>query len=110
MAEVTQEQIDAWKKKFGAVLLYETEDGKQAYFRKPYRRIAGYVATIGDPVASNEALAKNCFLGGDGEVISDDEYFFGLSRKLPGLMKIKLRELKELRPRPGKELESRVFY
>lgn len=96
MSNVNQEQIDAWKKKHGSVFKYETEDGKVAYFRKPDRRIAGYAGTIADPVASNEALAKNCFLGGDAEIIDNDEYFFGLSRSLPGLMKVKLGELKEL--------------
>lgn len=94
--KVTKENIEAWKKKHGAIFKYTTDDGKEAYFRKPDRKIAGYAGTISDPVASNEALAKNCFLGGDHEVISDDEYFFGLSQHLKGLVKVKMGELKEL--------------
>ena len=97
-AEVTPPMIAEWKEKFGSVFLYKSEDGKVAYFKKPDRQIVDASSSLAKdhPVKSNELLAKSCFLGGDEEVISVDEYFFGLNSWLKDLIKTKLGELQEL--------------
>lgn len=72
--------IEEWKRKYGDILQYTAEDGREAYFRYPNRKEVGYSAALieKNPVGSAEALLRACFLGGDRAIIEEDEYFFGL--------------------------------
>lgn len=45
MSKVAQEQIDNWKKKHGEIFKLEFEDGKEAYLKKPDRKIMSYAMT-----------------------------------------------------------------
>lgn len=94
---ITQEQIDAWKKKHGDVYLVEV-DGRKACLKKPDRRILGAAAVVGksDPMKYNEILLGNCWLGGDEEIKTDDALFLGVSAKLADLIEVKEAELKKL--------------
>jgi len=95
---ISQEQIDAWKKQYGSVYRFTSEDGKIGYFKKPDRKVMDAVAAkaTSNPVLSNEILAKTCFIGGDEELITNDANFFGLSQKLKGLLQVIEGELQEL--------------
>ena len=92
-----EEQISVWKKKHGDVFLY-TADGKSCYLKKPDRSILSAAAVIGknDPLKYNEILLKNCWLGGDEEIKTDDGLFLGISQRLAELVEIKEGELKKL--------------
>ena len=94
---ITEEQIEAWKKKYRDVFSVEI-DGKTAYLKKPDRRTLSAAAVIGktDPMKYNEVLLNNCWLGGDEEIKTDDELFLGVSAKLGDLIEIKEAELKKL--------------
>lgn len=96
--EVTPQLIAEWKEKYGSVFQFTSEDGKVAYFKKPDRQLVDASSALAKdhPVKSNEVLAKGCYLGGDEEMISNDEYFFGLNPWLKGLIKTKMGELTEL--------------
>lgn len=99
MAKVTDEQIKAWKEKHKDVYAI-TVDDKTGYVRKPGRKDLSFAmaASSGgkDPVKMNEALLNSCWLGGDEEFKTQDDYFFAASQKLGDLMEMKEAELKKL--------------
>lgn len=97
--KVTKEQIAEWKKKFGDIYQYNTDDGQYGcYLRKPSRLTlsrAGSVAST-DPLKYSEVIISDCWLGGDEQIKSDDSYFLGLSKMLGELVEIKEGTLKKL--------------
>ena len=94
---ITEEQIEAWKKKHGSVYSV-TVDSKTAYLKKPDRKALSAAAVLRttDPMKYNEVLLNNCWLGGDEEIKTNDELFLGVSSKLADLIEIKEAELKKL--------------
>ncbi len=96
--KVTQEQIDAWKKKHGEIFVLSFEDGKEAYLKKPDRKVLSFAMTKmqTNPLAFAEVILNQCFIYGDEEVKSSDSYFFGAAAQLEGLIETKQAELKKL--------------
>jgi hypothetical protein len=93
---VTDEMIAEWKAKYGSVFKFEVDD-KVAYFKSPDRKIVGASTTASDNVAGNEMIANNCFLAGDEIILTDDGYFYSLSRELlPKMIKSKVGKSMEL--------------
>lgn len=94
---VTQQQIDAWKKKHGDVYEITVED-KKAYIHKPTRKVLGLAMTMAqqDPLKMAETILVNCWLGGDEEVRTDDAMFMGVQMQLEQLIEIKAAEIKKL--------------
>lgn len=73
------------------------ETAKRCYLRKPTRQELGYAMTMtSNPLKSDEILLKNCWLGGDMEIQTDDEYFLGARLYLGNLVNKKEAELKKL--------------
>ena len=70
--EVSQEQIDAWKKQHGDIYAIKV-DGKTAYLKKPDRKTLSFASVAGqkDPMKFNEIILENCFIGGDEEIKKD---------------------------------------
>ncbi|MCX8018935.1 MAG: hypothetical protein N2747_00405 [Chitinophagaceae bacterium] len=97
MANVTEQQITEWKKQHGAVFEIKVED-KTAYFKKPSRKTLMYASTVlqNNPLRFNEILMQECFLGGDRELIENDDYFLSASSCLADIIEIKTAELKKL--------------
>lgn len=63
--EITAAQVEQWKKEHGRVFT-ATADGRTAYYRKPTRKDLSYALTLkGQPLDMDEALLRNCFLGGE---------------------------------------------
>jgi hypothetical protein len=95
--KVTKEQIAEWKEKHGKVFCI-TVDGKVGYMKRPSRKALGYAMVAGkeNPVKFNEVLLKDCWLGGDEEIKTDDELFFAVSSKLGEIVNAKEAELVEL--------------
>lgn len=98
MSKVTKKQIDEWKEKHGQVFKIEFEDGKEVYLKKPNRKTLSYAMTQmqTNPLAFAEVILKQCFLAGDEEITTNDDYFLGASSQLEGLMEVKSAELKKL--------------
>lgn len=95
--EVTQEQIDAWKKQYGDIYAIKV-DGKTAYLKKPDRKTLSFASVAGqkDPMKFNEIILENCFIGGDEEIKQDDSLFLAASAKIVELIEVKEAELVKL--------------
>lgn len=96
--EVTPEMIEGWKREHGFVFKYASADAAfSAFFRSPSRNEIEAAQTLAaKPLQSNEMLAKATFLAGDEELITKNEYFYGLGEKLKGIVKKVEGELIEL--------------
>lgn len=94
---VTQEQIQEWKAKYGQVFKITVED-KQCYLRIPTRKDLSYASAAGKDniFAFNESILNNCWLAGDEEIRTNDEYFLGASEALGGIIKAKKSKLVKL--------------
>lgn len=95
--EVTKEQIQEWKKKHGKVFKISC-DGKSCYLKPPSRKTLGYasVASKDDPLKFNEVILRDCWLGGDEELRTDDVLFLSVSSQLANIIQTKEAELEEL--------------
>ena len=95
---ITQEQIEAWKKKHGEIFVIAFEDGKEVYLKKPDRKVLSFAMTKmqTNPLAFAETILNQCFIGGDEDVKTDDNYFLGAAAQLEGMMEVKQAELKKL--------------
>ena len=95
--EISQEQIDAWKKQYGDIFAIKV-DGKTAYLKKPDRRTLSFASVAGqkDPMKFNEIVLENCFIGGDEEIKKDDSLFLAASSKIVELIEVKEAELVKL--------------
>ncbi len=98
MSKTDQKQIDAWKQEHGEIFKLEFEDGKEGFLKKPSRKIlkAAMAKMQTDPLSFVERILTDCWLGGDEQVRTDDDYFFGAAEQLEGLMETKKAELKKL--------------
>lgn len=97
LTDPTQEQIDAWKEKYGTVRQFEVE-GKKCYLRKPDRKVLSLAMKNSqkNPLAFNETLLSNCWLAGDEAFKTDDDLFLAISGELDTLVQQKQVEVKEL--------------
>lgn len=96
--KVTQETIDAWKKKHGEIFMISFEDGTTAYLKSPDRKVLGFAMTKmqTNPLGFAEVILNQCFIGGNEAVKTDDKYFLGAASQLEGLVEAKQAELKKL--------------
>ena len=99
MVEITQTQIDDWKKQHGDVISYTVED-KAGYFRKPTRQELSYASVASnqgkDTIKYTETIMNSCWLGGDREILDKDEYFIGAMTVIEALAEVKTGEVKKL--------------
>ncbi len=98
MEKVTTQQIADWKKKYGDIFKISFQDNKEGFVRKPTRKELSYAMTKvqSNPLGFAEAILQNCWLGGDEEIRTNDDYFLGASSQLDALMEVKTAELKKL--------------
>lgn len=96
-SEATQEQIDAWKLKFGDVYKVSCE-GKHAYLKKPDRKTLSYATSVAskDPIKFNEIMLAGCWIAGDEEIKTDDSLFLSVSQHLSELIAVKDAEMLKL--------------
>ncbi len=94
--EVTEAQIKEWKVKFGDIFEIEVED-KKAYLKKPDRKVVSMVQSLGEGnvVKGAELLIDACWLGGDEEIRTQDDYFFAAMPLLDGMIEKKVATLKK---------------
>lgn len=98
VGQATPEQIEAWKREHGDVYAITVDDGV-LYVRKPKRRDLSYASSASAKKGGLdyiEAVMKNCKLGGDDSIITDDAKFMGASGQMATLIDIKEAELKKL--------------
>ena len=95
--QATPDQIKAWKEQYGEIFQITVED-KVCYLKKVDRKTLSFASTVGtkDPLKFNEIILTNCFIGGDAEMKTNDDYFLALSGKLSEIITLKEAELVKL--------------
>lgn len=91
--EATPEQIEKWKLAVGDVFAIKV-DGKICYLKRPDRKTLSFASQVGnDPLKFNEVILKNCWLGGDEEMMSDDSLFLAVCTQIDQVTEFKKAEL-----------------
>lgn len=100
---VTEAVIAGWKKDHPrgvwkmTVYAEDGDESKTGYFRKPSRvELASAASIKNDPMGIAEGLLRDSFLGGDEELLSDDDYFQGALEQFQELMQVRRGEIKKL--------------
>jgi len=116
ISEVTEEQVEAWKKLHGTVFKIEvaTEPEKfealtvstdlddlpklTAYLKKPDRKIMNFalVTMPKNIISAGLAVLKDCWLGGDDLIISNEDYAASASMQAIELVDIYQSRLKKV--------------
>ena len=97
-AEVNEAMIAKWKKQYGDVFRLNVGD-KVGYVRKIKRhdlKAAMTVAKHEGELGMIESLLTDIFLGGDRELLDDDDYFYGACEQVKDLMQVKEGSLTKL--------------
>lgn len=91
------EQLKEWKAKHGEIHVLEFDD-KSAIVRKPTTAELGRALTLGknNPLEFNKAILHSCWLAGDEEIKTDQEYFLGAGEQMATLVQSKQAELKKI--------------
>ena len=95
--EVSKEQIQEWKKKYGDVYKFSNDSGV-CYLRRVDRTTMAFaqISSAGNPIRFNEIILENCWLGGDERFKTDDAFFLGISAKLDEIIEMRTTELEKL--------------
>jgi hypothetical protein len=118
--EVTNEIIESWKvnnprgiflvavntdeiigqedkpNKRGRMVPTDVFEQKKGWVRKPSRLELSAAMSAGEAFAIAEDLFNTCWLGGDQELLDDDDYFQGAMVQFQGVMELRTGELKKL--------------
>ena len=96
VGQAAPEQIEAWKREHGDVFIATVGDSV-CYLKKPSRKALGYAsfASKNNPLNFNEVILKDCWLGGDESIKTDDAKFLGVSAVLTDLIEVKEAEIKK---------------
>lgn len=97
MENVSQEQIEAWKREHGEVFKVSV-DGYDCYLHRPSRKTLAYASSVAtkDPIKFNEILLNGSWIAGDEQIKKDDSLFLGVSAKLAELIEVKEADLVKL--------------
>ena len=96
--KASEGQIKFWKEQYGSVFEYRSEDGKYGYLRAPSLDILDACRTIsgGSSIRFDRALVENCRIGGDEQIVRDEQYLMGLFDWLGNIIKKVDGKLEEL--------------
>ena len=99
MFTYTAEQLESWKKKYGDVFELVVDD-KKAVLHKPSRKDLSFAmagsSQAQDSVKYVEILLKQCWIDGDMEIQTNDDYFLSSVPQLTALSETKEAEIKKL--------------
>ncbi|MDK7675104.1 hypothetical protein QP547_04675 [Weeksella virosa] len=99
--DITQKQIDAWKSQYGTVYALPVDD-KTVYLRQPnmldWKQAFTAMQDDGE-IGFSESLLKTLIIGGDDEVLKNDEYFSPARKALAKMFRYDEAETKELENR-----------
>lgn len=96
-SEITPDQIAAWKEQHGEIFKLACED-KACIVKLADRKTLSFASASGtkDPMKFNEMILKGCWLGGDIEILENDNYFISVGQKIAELVKFKTATLEKL--------------
>jgi hypothetical protein len=97
MYTATKEQIQEWKKQYGDIFLVKVDD-KAVYLKKPSRHTLGMASVMAkeNPMKFSETMLADCWLAGDDDIKTNDDYFLAVASKLSDLVQVKEAELEKL--------------
>ena len=99
MFTYTEDQLKGWKEKYGEIFEISCDD-KKAVLHKPTRKDLSFAMAgsnqAKDSVKFSETLLKQCWIDGDMEFQTDDNYFFAAVPTLNALSEVKEAEIKKL--------------
>lgn len=115
ITEVTQQNIDEWKSKFGKVhrlevaestvsldphlLVAELEELPRAtgYIKQPDNKVLNYaMQKLPNMQEAGKVIIKNCWLGGDERLLKDDAFLNSGALQVIELIQIRQGKLKEV--------------
>ena len=102
IGEATAEQIKEWKETHKNVFAIKVDDadGRKhvCYLRAQKRKdlSAASVAGKADPLKFNEVILRQCWLGGDTDIRTDDSLFLAASGMIPDIVEVGEAELEKL--------------
>lgn len=93
-----QATIEEYKKKYGHVFKYTSNDGKSCILRSPDLKIIDACRTVAgsSTVKFDKAMLENCWLEGDEELRTSDKYMMGIFDWMYGIIKKVDGQLEEL--------------
>lgn len=97
MYKPTKKEIEDLKAKHGQLFMITVED-KACLLKKPTRKVLSMASSVAskDPMKFNEIILKNCWVAGDEEIKTNDDYFLGASQKIAEIIEFKEAELVKL--------------
>jgi len=98
MKTLSQEEINQLKKQHGAIFQYNSTDGKMAIFKSPDFQILDACKSVcgKNGMKFNKMLVENCWIQGDEELKTNEEYLLGIFDWISGIIKKKEGILTEL--------------
>ncbi|MDR1848125.1 MAG: hypothetical protein LBR17_08455 [Bacteroidales bacterium] len=95
--QVSQEQIDIWKRQHGSVLAIKS-NGKICYLKNATKNVASRAMSFDESQSMDcaEMLLNNCWLGGCEDFKTNDYDFMSIASKLDEVLKYGEAELKKL--------------
>lgn len=96
IGQVSDEQIQQWKKEFGNVWEVSVENSV-CYLKKASRATLRAALTFleKDKLKYMEVIIANCWLAGDESIKTDDDKFYSLTSVVPDLTQAKEAEIKK---------------
>lgn len=92
--EVGEREVKDEKGRIKMVTVYAQKVG---YVRKPNRlELAAAMSIQNNPLAQAEDLFRSAWLGGDEELLDDDDYFTGALLQFQEVMQVRTGEIKKL--------------
>ena len=98
----SDEQIREWKSQYGEIFALSTDDEQGrtriCYLRAPRRKDISAASVAGrvDPLKFNETILRQCWLGGDTDIRTDDKLFLSVSGKLADIIEVGEAQLEKL--------------
>jgi hypothetical protein len=96
--ELNAAEIEVLKKKHPTGVYELKCENLVGYVRKPTREEMKYAltfATQNDPLGMAEALLESIWIGGESELIQNDDYFYSVASQVQSLVELKTVELKK---------------
>jgi len=92
--EIGEEEVTTDKGRKEKVMKYVQ---KKAWFRKPNRpEISAALTLRNDVMRMQEELMRDCFLGGDNELLDDEDYFQAAAIEFETVQKTRTAEIKKV--------------
>lgn len=96
-AEITPEQIEAWKKEHGTIFQLSTK-GSTAFIYKPDFNVVDYATSmsVNSPLSFPKEIITQCWLGGDEIIKNDVGHIMGLASIIDKIVQTVEFEVKEV--------------